>query len=117
MGKIKATQKVTIKFHAENENIAMEFESYINGEYEGIAEFELNVDGDTEYRLIALEEAEGWYDPPVYYTKNGDGFPGCKEIDYEIWEDDLREVCKEFADRYDDENVFVIDSILFDEEW
>lgn len=112
MGKIKATQKITIEFHANSESLADEFESYINGLYDKV-EFELDYGKkDDDYVLRATETANGWYDPPVYYTKNGDGFPGCKEIDYEIWEDDLMGICRDFSGKYDDENIFCIDSCI-----
>lgn len=112
MGKIKATQRITVAFTANSEEIAEEFEHFLNEEYSAV-EFEL-MDGkkENEYILSALETADGWYDPPVYYTKNGDGFPGCKEIDYEIWEDDLMGICRTFAGKYDDENIFCIDSCI-----
>ena len=116
MGKIKATQKITIEFHANSESLADEFENYINGLYDKV-EFELDYGKkDDDYVLSAMETANGWYDPPVMYYKDGSGFPGDTEIDFECFEDILSGECKEFADRYDDENVFCIDSCRCEEE-
>ena len=107
--KIKATQVITIEFTAESEELATQFFDFIDEKY-GI-DFELEEQKDNWWVITGMEEAEGWYEPAVLYTKNGDGSPEEYEVDFECFEEYLKDECKEFANKIDDENKFCIERV------
>lgn len=102
MGKIKAFQTIRCEFQAQTPGIADEFVEYLNEEFASV-EFELD-ELPNGYVATAGEEATGWYEPETRYE------PSECEIDFEIWQDDFKDVCYGFRDKYDDENIFCIDS-------
>lgn len=102
MGKIKAFQTIRCEFQAQTTGIADEFVEYLNEQFASV-EFELD-ELPNGYVATAGEEATGWYEPETRYE------PSEYEIDFEIWQDDFRDVCYGFRDKYDDENIFCIDS-------
>ena len=106
MPKCKGLQKITVEFQANTEERADDFIAYLNNEY-AVIEFEL-YERNGNYVATAYEEACGWYEPEVRYTKNGDGSPEFLEIDFECIEDDLGDVCKAYRDRFDDEEIFAL---------
>ena len=98
--KIKASQEIKVVFTT-TEEVADKFLDFLNEQYD--VEFEITDEKDGEYTIKGGETADGWYDPPVYYTKNGDGYPGEREIEFEVWEEELFETCQEFAKQYEEE--------------
>lgn len=106
MGRFKALEKISINVKTNDENIVDEFCDYLKEEF-GL-EFEPEDLGDNQFLVTASEIVSGWYDPPVMYDRNGEGNPALYEIDDDIDEYTLEEICREFADRYDDENTFYL---------
>lgn len=107
--KIKATQVITIKFTAESEELANQFFDFIDEKY-GI-DFDLEEQKDNWWVITGMEEADGWYEPAVLYTKNGDGSPEEYEVDFECYEEYLKDECNEFENKIDDENKFCIERV------
>ena len=108
--KIKATQSISVEFTAESEEIANEFFDYLNGEYD--VDFEMEEQSDNRYLISALETADGWYEPEVRYTKNGDGSPEEYELEFECNEEDLKFDGRKFCKRYEDnEEKFCFESV------
>lgn len=91
--KIKGTQRITIKFDCDDQT-ANELLERLNSEY-------ICVEWQLEDNVItAMETADGYYEPEVRYTKNGDGSPEYLEMNYEIWEEDLAEVLDNFQENH-----------------
>ena len=104
MGKIHVTQEITCEFHAKTPSIADEFVDYLNDEYANI-EFELIENVKDSYKASAIESAIGWYEPETMYE------PAEEEVEFEVWEEDFKDMCRSFSDKYDDENIFCIDRV------
>ena len=86
MGKSYVDVSVSITLYAETEK-----EKIIEKAKNVFKEVNPKIDIDDNLIYISWDErAETYYEAPVYYTRNGDGYPGCYE-EYIIWdEDDIR---------------------------
>lgn len=107
-GGFTAVQDIHVKFKANQEKIAEEFIDFLNQEYVGI-EFELDYVRDY-YLAEATESAQGYYYPETRWE------PAECDIEFICTEENLLDVCKEFRDKYDDEEIFNFESISCDLE-
>ena len=75
MGKFRARQNITIKCDSEADaNKVFEYLSENHDEREYWDQFGARVEGSMD--------VTGYYDPPVYYSKNGDGNPALIDLEY-----------------------------------
>lgn len=77
------------------------------------------IDTDGEYVYISwVENARCYSEPPVYYTRNGDGYPGCYEEEIEWDEDDIKDELESWGNEveFDITEIFV-DKEYPEEEW
>ena len=106
--KIKATHKV--KIYVSDVNVANEICDYLNEHY---SDYEWDAWTNFEHKsyVEGSKSCKGWYEPPVFYTKNGDGSPEELELEETIYCDDLKE---ELAQRFN-EDCKVIEDIEWQE--
>ena len=104
--RITAVQDIHVEFKANQEKIAEEFIDFLNQEYVGI-EFELDYAHDY-YLAVATESAQGYYYPETRWE------PAEYDIEFICTEENLLDSCREFRDKYDDEEIFNFESISCD---
>jgi len=101
--KIEATH--SIKIYVSSFNVANEICDYLNENY---SDYGWDVLENKNY-VEGSKCCKGWYEPPVFYTKNGDGSPEELELEESIYCDDLEE---ELAQRFNEDC-----KILEDIDW
>lgn len=106
--KITGVQTVTINYKAQNSAIEDKFLEYLNKEYP--AEWELTDDGV----IKAMEVKEGYYYPGCRYTRNGDGYPDEYDVEFDLYEDDIRDLSRKFET--ENEGSFELASVISDFE-